>query len=80
MALVTQANFDKNLPTGGGGGVGATGARLLRKVESALDHYEQSKYKVQGYALTPDEWTDPRPKSGQNGYIMVRIDLIHFVD
>ncbi|CAO3598783.1 unnamed protein product [Absidia cylindrospora] len=38
-----------------GTNVGLTGSRLLRRVGSALDHYEQSKYKAQGYVLTPNE-------------------------
>jgi serine/threonine kinase 32 len=53
MTLSPQTTIEENFPTGGGG-VGTTGTRLLRKVESALDHYEQSKYKAQGYVLTPD--------------------------
>ncbi|ORZ13476.1 kinase-like domain-containing protein [Absidia repens] len=32
----------------------ATGNRLLRRMGNALDQYEQSKYKAQGYVLTPN--------------------------
>ncbi|CAO3595967.1 unnamed protein product [Absidia cylindrospora] len=32
----------------------ATGNRLFRRMGNALDQYEQSKYKAQGYVLTPN--------------------------
>ncbi|KAI8337651.1 kinase-like domain-containing protein [Chlamydoabsidia padenii] len=42
----------------GGTGIGMTGNRLLRRVGSALDHYEQVKYKAKGYVLTPNNDDD----------------------
>ncbi|SAM01393.1 hypothetical protein [Absidia glauca] len=52
--LMTTSTIDGNAPMGGNG-KGLTGTRLLRRVGSALDHYEQAKYKAQGYALTPND-------------------------
>lgn len=51
---MTTSAIDGNASMGGNG-KGITGTRLLRRVGSALDHYEQAKYKAQGYALTPND-------------------------
>ncbi|KAI8098838.1 AGC/YANK protein kinase [Halteromyces radiatus] len=45
--------------TTGTGSKGMAGTRLLRRMGSALDQYDQHKYKAKGYVLTPNEDDGP---------------------